>query len=314
MAGISSKAVGKMDNKRKFNAGSELQNNEFSDASGLEIYDTKFRGLDPQIGRWLQIDPHAEYHLGSSPYNYVLNNPLLYNDPYGLDTVRIHGSGKFNIKVREGDVLAWQMADNTVSYYTYSPNSEGAVNGFVGNGIQSSTMDPVEVTAKSKSQSGSNNYSFSWMAALGTGASAGEYLLHNKSGWYSLKQNKFYSPRFHGNQYTGGRVKFAKTNSVRLARVGYGLGVWGAYDINRQYLNDEISGGQMRMEQASNLISTVGGIYGAGWGVGWETGRYVTSIPWYRANIRPLVQDALGAERDEVPKERNLRGPESSNR
>jgi len=191
----------------------------------------------------------------------------------------------------------------------------GAVNGFVGQGIESATLDPVEVTAKSSgSNKNGSNYSFSWMAALGTGADAGEFLLHNKRGWYSLKQNKFYSPKFHGNQYTGGRVKFAKTNSLRLARVGYGLGVWGAFDINRQYMNEEISRSQMRIEQTSNLISTVGGIYGAAWGVGWEGGRYITSIPWYRANIRPLVQDAVGAQRDEVFKDINLTMPESTNK
>jgi hypothetical protein len=44
------------------------------------------------------------------------------------------------------------------------------------------------------------------------------------------------------------------------------------------------------------------GIYGA-WGVDWEMGREmgraVTSIPSYRANIRPLIQDFFGVERDE---------------
>ncbi len=55
----------------------------------------------------------------------------------------------------------------------------------------------------------------------------------------------------------------------------------------------------MVAEQGTNVISTFGGIYGAAWGVGWELGRAVTSIPWYRANIRPLVQDAIGVERYE---------------
>ena len=57
----------------------------------------------------------------------------------------------------------------------------------------------------------------------------------------------------------------------------------------------------MIAEQASNTISTFGGFYGAAWGVGWEAGRGVASIPWYRANIRPLLQDATGVKRDEFP-------------
>ena len=37
-------------------------------------------------------------------------------------------------------------------------------------------------------------------------------------------------------------------------------------------------------------------------GLGWELGSGVTSIPWCRANIRPLIQDAFGITRDEYPK------------
>ncbi len=88
MAGISDKAIKTKypENKFKYNNGSELQNKEFADGSGLELYSTDFRSYDPQIGRFHQTDPLANANLNWSPYAFAQNNPFFYNDPAGLDT------------------------------------------------------------------------------------------------------------------------------------------------------------------------------------------------------------------------------------
>jgi RHS repeat-associated protein len=52
---------------------------------GLETYETFFRGLDPQLGRFNSIDPKAENHFDINPYVSMGNNPVLNVDPRGDD-------------------------------------------------------------------------------------------------------------------------------------------------------------------------------------------------------------------------------------
>jgi RHS repeat-associated protein len=105
MAGISANSArsaspdcGCPANKKGFN-GNEIQHKEFSDASGLEVYDFNARTYDQQTGRFLQIDPlvYANEFLQEKEivnggafngnnlqvYAFAYNNPIRYNDPDG---------------------------------------------------------------------------------------------------------------------------------------------------------------------------------------------------------------------------------------
>lgn len=83
MSGISSRTVYDPENKRGFN-GNELQNMEFGDGSGLELYDFNARTYDAQIGRFISMDPATELAGSWSGYRFAFDNPISLNDPTGL--------------------------------------------------------------------------------------------------------------------------------------------------------------------------------------------------------------------------------------
>jgi RHS repeat-associated protein len=80
MSGISSNALKGLnypENRKKYNG------IEFTTDLDLDIYDAQLRNLDPQIGRWNQIDPKIENMEMWSPYVSNYDNPIRYNDFLG---------------------------------------------------------------------------------------------------------------------------------------------------------------------------------------------------------------------------------------
>ena len=56
---------------------------ELTNDFGLMINEARYRTLDPQLGRWWQIDPKVEQFEAWSAYNSNLDNPIRYEDKDG---------------------------------------------------------------------------------------------------------------------------------------------------------------------------------------------------------------------------------------
>jgi len=106
MAGLSSKAVGGIENKIKY-SGKEIQSKEFCDLSGIELYDFGARMQDPQIGRFLSLDRFALKYHSWTPYQYAINNPILFVDVNG-DSLNVADIKANNSKANDALIADFQ--------------------------------------------------------------------------------------------------------------------------------------------------------------------------------------------------------------
>lgn len=82
MAGISLKAAGKLENKNE-----KFQEQPLDDDLGLNWYGFKWRNHDPQIGRFIQIDPLSEKYVYNSTYAFSENHVIAHRELEGLEKV-----------------------------------------------------------------------------------------------------------------------------------------------------------------------------------------------------------------------------------
>jgi len=118
MAGISSKALnGAVENKIKFQD-QEFASKEFSDGSGLDMYEFKWRMHDPQIGRFWQVDPLSEKYVYNSTYAFSENKVIVHRELEGLEAENINSKfkkpGELSVKVPDPNKAQIQVYDLVV--------------------------------------------------------------------------------------------------------------------------------------------------------------------------------------------------------
>jgi RHS repeat-associated protein len=120
MAGISSKALnfGNPENKKN-----KFQNQEFGDDFGINYYEFKYRNHDPQIGRFIQIDPLSEDYVYNSTYAFSENKVTTHVELEGLEAVLF--SEKANIlKGNVGHTFVAVGSGESTTVYTYGRYAE----------------------------------------------------------------------------------------------------------------------------------------------------------------------------------------------
>jgi RHS repeat-associated protein len=107
MAGISDKALkmGYAENRYKYNG------IEYDSSLGIDEYEAHYRDLDPQTGRWWQIDPEADKERESlSPYASMTNDPVFKTDPLGNEDEACCGGILDKVKSLARDVVIFSAA------------------------------------------------------------------------------------------------------------------------------------------------------------------------------------------------------------
>ncbi|SHG63097.1 RHS repeat-associated core domain-containing protein [Chryseolinea serpens] len=68
---------------------------EMQDELNLGVIDYGARMYMPDIGRWFGVDLKSEKYHTTSPYNYVLNNPVILVDPDGMKVEAVEGGYRY---------------------------------------------------------------------------------------------------------------------------------------------------------------------------------------------------------------------------
>jgi RHS repeat-associated protein len=149
MNGISSKAAGNLPNKEK-----TFQGQQFDDDLGINYVEFRYRNHDPQIGRFIEIDPLSNDYVYNSTYAFSENKVTSHIELEGLESLSIQDVWRSAGISSSTDPMGWlkDFGKGFTKTETYTgalnmigPMIGAAVAGLMTDGILSGTGVAAEV-------------------------------------------------------------------------------------------------------------------------------------------------------------------------
>jgi RHS repeat-associated protein len=127
---------------------------ELEDELGLNWLDHGARIYQPEIGRWMVVDPLADKYTAWSPYAFSFNNPILFWDPTGMEGIVVSGQPGDHDNERHFLVNGLDRAKKMQKKYDKAGNGEKATWIVYNNGDPENGGYSAEVMDEYKKEAG----------------------------------------------------------------------------------------------------------------------------------------------------------------
>ncbi len=232
---------------------------------GLETYDFGARNYNPDLGRWMNIDPLAHEREWLSPYNFVQNNPINRVDPTGAldDWVLCVGMGvDGDYYDTDGNHLGSDGIDDNKVYTADGKNEDGSFSNAQELSITHTEFQTISGIVKHEAGTSNTNENL-WIAhTANNAANASGTSLYNKlmSGFSSVSNKTPLSTSTNSTRANSARAGVLNVFSGGSDPTG-GSTLWDGTDFLAWGLNSPYRGKPHAKFRQYKNISISGDIY-----------------------------------------------------
>lgn len=269
---------------------------EKDDETGYSYFGARY--YDSELSVWLSVDPMAFKYPYQSPYSYVGNRPINTIDLWGLDEIKDPNGNNGNAgdgykqtydkKYLYGDGLQTKVWNPNLEY-TNSENGGNLACSSAKGGYENYTGDAIDFEnyqTDGNQQVSKDGLSADFIASI---CFSGTVAI-SRSGFNIINNEVVRQQIFNNSIVSKGQpivdivpLKIPKALKIVGKYGGLGFTFYGVYDINNQWINNQISTSKMAVEQFSNGIGAIP-VFGTGWSIGWNLGKIWGPSTWYGTN------------------------------